>query len=243
MKLPMTKSQIQLIRSLADKKTREQSGLFVVEGRKMVDELLNSNMCVEEVFSTTNYPNATQISTKEMERISHLKSPTDSLATAHIPHYNTQGVFDGLVIALDGVQDPGNVGTIIRLADWFGISDILCSESTADCFAPKVIQATMGAAFRVRVHYCDLAKTLKECPTTIFGTFLEGENIYNEVLPKKGVIVMGNEGKGICSEVEKLISRRLFIPPYPAEAVTSESLNVAMATAITLSEFRRKNRG
>jgi TrmH family RNA methyltransferase len=146
-----------------------------------------------------------------------------------------------LVLALDRVQNPGNLGTIIRLADWFGISDIVCSEDTADCFNPKVVQATMGAILRVRVHYTNLAKWLGEQRgVKVYGTFLEGENIYSMALDKNGVIVMGNEGQGVSSEVAAKVSHKLLIPPYPADRCGSESLNVAVATAVICSEFRRR---
>jgi TrmH family RNA methyltransferase len=144
-------------------------------------------------------------------------------------------------LALDRVQNPGNLGTIIRLADWFGISDIICSEDTADCFNPKVVQATMGAILRVHVHYINLAAWLKnQHDTKIYGTFLEGENIYSAQLDKSGVIVMGNEGQGISAEVAATVSHKLLIPPYPADRSGSESLNVAVATAVICSEFRRR---
>jgi TrmH family RNA methyltransferase len=146
-----------------------------------------------------------------------------------------------LVLALDRVQNPGNLGTIIRLADWFGISDIVCSEDSADCFNPKVVQATMGAILRVKVHYTNLAEWLKnQHNTKIYGTFLEGENIYSAKLDKSGVIVMGNEGQGISAEVAETVSHKLLIPPYPADRCGSESLNVAVATAVICSEFRRR---
>jgi TrmH family RNA methyltransferase len=146
-----------------------------------------------------------------------------------------------LVLALDRVQNPGNLGTIIRLADWFGISDIVCSEDSADCFNPKVVQATMGAILRVRVHYTNLAKWLGEQRgAKIYGTFLEGENIYSAQLDKSGIIVMGNEGQGISTEVAATVSHKLLIPPYPADRSGSESLNVAVATAVICSEFRRR---
>jgi TrmH family RNA methyltransferase len=151
-----------------------------------------------------------------------------------------------LTIALDGVQNPGNLGTIIRLADWFGVEDIICSRDTADCFNPKVIQATMGAILRVRVHYTDnLPALLTDAHReglNIYGTLLDGGNIYDERLDASGIIVMGNEGRGITEETRKALTHRLLIPPYPADAPTSESLNVAMATGIILAEFRRQHR-
>jgi TrmH family RNA methyltransferase len=183
------------------------------------------------------------IKPSEMERISALKSPTEHLALFRIPkqQLNSEQVRSDITLVLDDVQDPGNLGTIIRLADWFGISDIVCSEDTADCFNPKVVQATMGAILRVRVHYTNLAEWLSSHKgATIYGTFLEGENIYNAQLEKSGVIVMGNEGQGISAEVAEKVSHKLLIPPYPADRCGSESLNVAVATAVICSEFRRR---
>ncbi len=148
-----------------------------------------------------------------------------------------------LVLAMDDVQNPGNMGTIIRLADWFGITDIICSKASADCFNPKVVQATMGAILRVRVHYTELCPLLERAAKEgmpVYGTFLEGENIYRSELANEGIIVMGNEGRGISKEVAHIVNRKLFIPPYPADCRTSESLNVAMATGIICNEFRRR---
>ena len=145
-----------------------------------------------------------------------------------------------LTLALDGVQDPGNLGTIVRIADWFGIEDILCSMDTADIYNPKAIQATMGAIARVRLHYVDLPDMLSQTSLPIYGTFLDGENLYDKQLSPEGIIVMGNEGKGITKEVGEKVSERLFIPSYPAQRETSESLNVAIATSIVCAEFRRR---
>ena len=180
-----------------------------------------------------------------MERISQLKSSNSTLAVVEIPKYNLSeaNATKNLVLALDRVQNPGNLGTIIRLADWFGITDIVCSADSADAFNPKVIQATMGAIIRVRVHYTNLQQWLAEQKSRgvcVYGTFLDGENIYHTEKSRCGVIVMGNEGQGISPECEKSVTHRLYIPPYPADRCGSESLNVAIATAITCSEFRRE---
>lgn len=185
------------------------------------------------------------ISHKEMERISFLKTPSDMLALVEIPRHglSVRGLSGELSLALDGVQDPGNMGTILRLADWFGMRDVICSETTADCFNPKVVQATMGAIARVRVHYVPLARWLGEVRAAgipVYGTFLDGEPIYDAALSSGGVIVMGSEGQGVSPQVAELVSRRLFIPPFPVGEPTSESLNVATATAIVCSEFRRR---
>ena len=247
----MTKAEIQLIKSLGDKRGRMETGLFVAEGEKLVGELLASDFSVRKIYFTDgNFAGADseRISPKEMERISHLKTPAECLALVGIPQYgfDPRQLKGRLTLALDGVQNPGNMGTIIRLADWFGIESIVCSPDTADCFNPKVVQATMGAVTRVRVHYGNLAEMIAAAGVPVFGTFLEGENIYDVALPQEGIIVLGNEGQGISTEIEKAVTRRLFIPPYPGRNtggglnMHSESLNVAVAAAIVCSEFRRR---
>ena len=188
-----------------------------------------------------------RIAPREMERISLLKTPSDILAVVEMPDYGSTETFlpEDWVLALDDVQDPGNMGTIIRLADWFGIRDIFCSEATVDCFNPKVVQATMGAIARVRVHYVPLPKFLQRMSSDgipVYGTFLEGDNIYDTELPATGVLVMGNEGQGISTAVGQQTTRKLYIPSYPADAKTSESLNVAVATAVATAEIRRRLR-
>lgn len=227
------------MRTLGDKAGRRESDLFVAEGEKLVGELLGSGFSVREVYRVGE-----NVSAAEMGRLSFLKTPTPVLAVAEIPSLPMGSGREGLCLVLDDVQDPGNLGTIIRLADWFGIGDVFCSPGTADCWSPKVVQATMGAILRVRVHYGPLEEVLSGASAAgipIYGTFLEGENIYRcNLLPDCGMIVMGNEGRGISSEVEGLVSNKLFIPTYPPDCVSSESLNVATATAIALSEFRRR---
>ena len=245
----MTKSEIQFVRSLADKRARTEEGVFIAEGEKLIGELLASHLNVRRLYALEGVfdrsTGAEIVGEREMERISQLKTASNSLAVVEMPHYQLAEVAPArnLVLALDRVQNPGNLGTIIRLADWFGIGDIVCSEECADCFNPKVVQATMGAIIRVRVHYTDLAAWLAEqrqagIPT--YGTFLDGENIYSATLSTSGIIVMGNEGRGIGDECAASITRRLFIPPYPADRHGSESLNVAIATAVICSEFRRR---
>ncbi len=244
----MTKAEIQLIRSLADKRGRSETGLFVAEGEKLISEIRSSALRIRKIFALEGLFAGSEVeivSAKEMERLSLLKTPSKALALVEIPHHtlHPERFNEQLVLALDEVQNPGNLGTIIRLADWFGISDIVCSPNSADCFNPKVVQATMGAILRVRVHYTDLTALLakaREASTPIYGTFLEGENLYHSELTPHGVIVMGNEGRGVSQEVEKLVSHKLFIPPYPADCRSSESLNVAMATGIICAEFRRR---
>ena len=247
----MTKAEIQHIRSLQDKRNRDEEGLFVAEGAKLVEEIASSTLTIRRIYTTRTDlkgANVEVVDSKTMERLSGLKSASDTLAVVEQPRYrlNLNTLTKSLVLALDGVQNPGNLGTIIRLADWFGVEDIICSRDTADCFNPKVIQATMGAILRVRVHYTDnLPALLQEAHReglNIYGTLLDGGNIYDERLDASGIIVMGNEGRGITDETRKALTHRLLIPPYPADAPTSESLNVAMATGIILAEFRRQQR-
>ena len=240
----ITRAEILDIKSLATKQGREELGAFIAEGEKLVGEIHNSSLRIRRILQTKPiFAEGELVSEKEMERISQLKTANSVLAIVELPKHKLSlaNPEKNLVLALDKVQNPGNLGTIIRLADWFGISDIVCSEDTADCFNPKVVQATMGAILRVRVHYTNLPQWLaSQHDTKIYGTFLEGENIYNAQLDKSGVIVMGNEGQGISNEVAKTVTNKLLIPPYPADRCGSESLNVAVATAVICSEFRRR---
>lgn len=244
----MTKADIQLIRSLADKRGRTEHGLFVAEGEKLVGEIRSSHLRIRRLFALAGSfegADVEVVTPKEMERLSLLKSPNRALALVEIPHGDLAAVrpAEALVLALDEVQNPGNLGTIIRLADWFGIRDIVCSPGTADCFNPKVVQATMGAILRVRVHYTPLTPFLQRAAAEgapVYGTFLEGENLYEAALTPAGVVVMGNEGRGISAETAHAVTRKLLIPPYPADRRASESLNVAMATGIVCAEFRRR---
>lgn len=250
--IAVIKSEIAFVRSLSSKKERAASGLFVAEGEKLVGEMLASGFRVRKIFrcgeedrSEAGSVDTERVSPKEMERISALKTPTPVLALIELPRYRLSAGTgtDDLALALDGVQDPGNLGTIVRLADWFGIGDVVCSEATADCFNPKVVQATMGAILRVRVHYCDLEAYLaaeRAAGTPIYGTFLEGDDIYRTQLSPTGIVLMGNEGRGVTPACAAQVTRKLFIPPYPAERHATESLNVAMATGIVCAEFRRQ---
>lgn len=241
----LSKQLISQIKSLDKKKFRDEYGLFVAEGKKLVTEL-SSILKIQKIYSLANddIGNAEVISEQEMKKISFLKSPSSMLGIFHIPKHENldQPLSSELVLALDDIQDPGNLGTIIRLCDWFGIKTLICSSHTADCYNPKVIQATMGAIARVKVVYLDLSQYLnaaikKNIP--VFGTFLNGSNIYNSVISQQGIIVLGNEGNGISKEVENMISHRLYIPSFSKETA-SESLNVAIAAAIVCSEFKRR---
>ena len=249
----LSKNDIKNIKSLEQKKFRDEKRLFVAEGHKLVEELLGVFNCVlvagtdKWMAANRNIP-ADRIETvtpDELKRASLLRSPQDVLAIFRMPGYDTtmaQAASLNLVLALDDVQDPGNLGTIVRIADWFGIKDIFCSRATADIFNPKATQATMGAISRVRIHYTDLKKEIAALPASVpvYGTFLNGDIIYDTELTSNGVIIMGNEGNGISPETEKTVKRRLYIPNWPKDAATSESLNVAIATAIVCSEFRRR---
>lgn len=243
----VTKADFQLVRSLSDKQARLSTGLFVAEGDKLVGEIVaNPSWQIHRLFvvegSKVTSPKAEVVTAKEMERLSALKSAPRSLALVKLPTRKAQLPKEGeLVLCLDEVQDPGNLGTIIRTADWYGVRHIVCSPTTADCFAPKVVQATMGALLRVEVAYVPLVEWLgevRERDIKTYATTLDGENIHTTKLSKGGVVIMGNEGKGVSPEVQSLVSHKLFIPPYPADREGSESLNVAIATAITLENFR-----
>ncbi len=244
----MTKAEIQLVRALADKRGRTEHGLFVAEGAKLIGEIRASHLRIRKIFALEGVfdgPEVETVAPHDMERLSLLKTAGNSLALVEIPHRTlaVRHLGDRLTLALDDVQNPGNLGTIIRLADWYGIGDIVCSPSTADCFNPKVVQATMGAILRVRVHYTPLAPFLREASAhglPVYGTFLEGTNLYDAELTPTGIVVMGNEGRGVTPEVAATITRKLFIPPWPADRRTTESLNVAVATGIVCSEFRRR---
>lgn len=244
----ISKNDIKEIRALGQKKYREERGLFVVEGEKLVEEALRSG------FDVVAHYRVEDVGEETMGRISQLTHPSPALAVVRRP-VPVEPVIapDELVLALDGIRDPGNLGTILRIADWFGIRQILASDDTVEVYNPKVVQATMGAIFRVRVHYCDLKSEVERVVFTkcrsaterqamvVYGTFLEGDNIYEAPLTQGGIVVMGSEANGISPEVASVVTRKLFIPPFPPDAHTSESLNVAVATAITCAEFRRRD--
>ena len=239
----LSKSQIKLITSLKQKKYRLQHQLFVAEGKKTILEFLKSKLQLHQLFTTTLEFDVsdvlqTTITPKELDKISFLKTPNMALAVFRIP--KPQPIdFSKLIVALDNVNDPGNLGTIIRLCDWFGVNNLICNLETADCYNPKVIQATMGSIARVNVTYLDLENVLSsKKDIQKFGAFMDGDNVYDMNLPSSGILVLGNEANGISKEVESQITERITIPRFGDKQET-ESLNVANAAAILLSEFRR----
>lgn len=239
----ISKSQIKLITSLVQKKYRRQHLLFFAEGVKVIEELLDSHFELEHIFQTKPLFNKieatkkTLISEAELKKISALATPNDSLAVFKIKN-EKEIEKTGLILALDSIRDPGNLGTIIRLCDWFGITQLLCSEETVDVYNPKVVQASMGSISRVSVCYVDLAKHINQTHLPVYGTFMDGENIYKKQLAPEGIIILGNEANGISKAVEDLITQKIAIPRF-GNLQQTESLNVATATAIVLSEFRR----
>jgi TrmH family RNA methyltransferase len=238
----LSKNQIKFVHSLELKKNRKREQLFVAEGPKVVGDLLRAGFRPHSIFSTNPQQDGQLVTEEELQRISFLQHPQEVLAVFHIPDSKLLPINPhGLSLALDGIQDPGNLGTIIRIADWFGIDTILCSEDTADIYNPKVVQATMGSIARVKVTYLNLKEYLNTLSTEIpiYGTFLDGDNIYQKDLTANGIIIMGNEGKGISPAIAEKVNHRLLIPNYPEGKATADSLNVAIATAITCSEFRR----
>ena len=240
----VSKSQIKLITGLAQKKNRTKHGLFIVEGIKGIQEILNSNFELDSLFTTQQIFYAPvakthQITEAELKKISGLTTPQIAVAVFRIPEQK-QPEFSGFSLALDGIRDPGNLGTIIRLCDWFGIETLLCSPDTVDCYNPKVVQATMGSITRVNIVYNLLDEIIQTAGNRpVLGAFMEGENVYTSKLPGEGILVMGNEANGISAEVEKLVTKKISIPPF-GNSSSTESLNVATATAILLSEFRRQ---
>ena len=246
----LSKAKIKEIRALDIKKFRDEQGLFVAEGNKLVSHLLQSFDCEWLIANPHWLDIQGEIRVKELiiaeendiRKASFLKTPQDVLAIFRKPCYALEEVNPSvmLVLALDGVQDPGNLGTIIRIAGWFGIEHIVCSQDTTDAFSPKTVQASMGALAHVKVHYTNLAVFLKNNSSTpVYGAFLDGENIFNSNLTRHGVIVLGNEGNGIRPETTAFINKRIHIPSYPLGRPTTGSLNVATAAAIICAEFRR----
>lgn len=249
--MSLSRNKIKYIRSLGEKKFRNEHNTFVAEGVKLVTDLLATCDCqliaalpltllyhpkmkAEELFVTKE---------TELQKATHLKTASEIIGVFYQPSHDiAQADFDNqLSIVLDGIQDPGNMGAIVRIADWFGIEQIVCSHNTVDIYNPKTVQATMGAIARVKIFYTNITIFLQEhSHLPIYGTFLEGENIYTTPLSDKGLIVMGSEGSGISKYAKELVNKKLFIPNFPAGRATSESLNVATATAITCGEFRRR---
>ena len=237
----VTKNQIKLVVGLKQKKGRIEHGLFVAEGEKMVGELLDAGLVPYLVFvdggpRSRDLGEVEEVGQGVFQQISSLKRPNGVLGVFHMPE--ARKVRDaGWSLALDAVRDPGNLGTIIRLCDWFGIGQLLCSKDTVDCYNPKVLQATMGSIARVNIAYLDLVEHLKNIRQPVYGAFMDGKNLHGTSLPKEGVLLMGNEAQGISPELRTCIGHRISIPQYGG--ATAESLNVATATAILLSEIRR----
>jgi len=242
----ISKNQIKFVKQLEQKKYRQREGAFVAEGPKVVGDLLMAKYSPIHLFATEEWATANNkqdcliVTPDELRKLSFLQHPQQVLAVFRMPSYSKLQT-SSLTLALDGIQDPGNLGTIIRIADWFGINAIVCSEDTADAWNPKVVQATMGSISRVHIIYCNLSELIGSLPEDfpVYGTLLDGDNIYTQPLTPHGLIVMGNEGNGISPEIRSKVNRRLLIPSYGQED-TAESLNVAIATAITCAEFRRR---
>ncbi len=252
----ISKGILKLLRSLEQKKIRHQEGLFVAEGPKVVGDLLQVTdaryiiatdewMSREAEARSWQGTQLVEATDEELRKASFLQHPQQVIGIFPMMDSASPTTFpeQQLNLALDGVQDPGNLGTIVRIADWFGIEHIFCSETTADLYNPKVVQATMGSIARVKVHHVDLLKLIESLPAgyPVYGTLLNGSDLYAQPLTPHGLIVMGNEGNGISPEVSRLVNHRLLIPNYPAGRDTADSLNVAIATAITCAEFRRRN--
>ena len=240
----LSKSRITLITSLKQKKYRLQHQLFVVEGIKTIREFLNSSYVLDHLYTTEPFENVsnefqTILTEKELKKVSFLKNTNSALAVFKIETFSDIDETK-LLVGLDDIRDPGNLGTIIRLCDWFGVTDLICSENTVDCYNPKVIQATMGSLTRVNVSYLNLENYLLNISVPVFGTFMKGANLYkNNESTETGIVVLGNEANGISENIEKIITHKITIPKF-GKIQQTESLNVAMATSIVLSEFKRK---
>jgi len=237
----LTNNHKKLVKSLLQKKQRDNHACFVAEGPKVIGEFIQAGFRLEHLFSTdmTLFPqeNTIQVNEKELKAMSSLSTPNACLAVFAIP--SEKHLPDsGLKVALDAIRDPGNLGTIIRLCDWFGVTELVCSIDTVDCYNPKVVQATMGSLARVNIHYLDLNAYLTESELPVYGAFLDGESVYTHTLPEEGILVMGNEANGIGADIEEWVTQRISIPRF-GELQATESLNVATATAIILSEFKR----
>jgi len=240
--MSLSKSQLKLINSLQQKKYRTKHGLFIAEGTKVVNEFLNSNLELEHLFFVDGFgyegiEKVTQISEVDLKKVSTLKTPNNVLALFKIPGEDTL-INDGFILVLDEINDPGNLGTIIRLCDWFGVDQLVCSNNTVDCYNSKVVQASMGSLTRLSISYTDLLPYLKNTPLPKFATLMDGENVYQSNLPKEAILVMGNEANGISESLLNELNTTISIPQF-GKTQETESLNVATATAILLSEFKR----
>ena len=241
--MSISKNQFKLITSLSQKKYRQKHKLFIAEGIKVVQEILNSSFEIETLFCTEDFitdisnEKIVRISENDLKKISNLKTPNKVLGLFKIPAEKPLNNH-GLIIALDAINDPGNLGTIIRLCDWFGIVTLVCSKQTVDCYNQKVVQASMGSLTRVSIYYKSLSVYLKETNLPTFIADMNGENVYKTNLPKEGILIMGNEANGVSAEIKKEIMNKISIPRF-GDAQETESLNVATATAILLSEFKR----
>ncbi|MEP2936857.1 MAG: RNA methyltransferase [Gilvibacter sp.] len=236
----VSKNELKLITSLRQKKYRDREGLFIAEGPKIIEDFLNAGASLEKVYALPGHfedsPLSITIDAKALKKMSGLKTPNSALAIFK-KFNNSKPSASGLTLCLDDIQDPGNLGTIIRLSDWFGINGIVCSPQTVDCYNPKVVQATMGSLARVPLMYTDLAGFLDESTLPVYGGFMQGDAVYAKQLPEDAILVMGNEGNGISEEIEALVQQKISIPNMGSGQ--TESLNVATATAILLSEFKR----
>ena len=246
----ISKNKIKQLQQFHQKKQRDAHSVFFIEGAKLVEEALQSDFIIREIYATESWIKKnshiqsliTQAADEELKKISLLKTVPEVWALVEqkkttFPHHQT-----GLILVLDNIQDPGNMGSILRTADWFGISHIVCSPDCVDIYSPKVVQASMGAIFRVSVHISNISEYIPQSKLPVFGAFLEGKNIFTEHIPQNAIIVMGNEGKGISESVTKHINTKIHIPSF-ASGKGSESLNVSVATAIICAEYRRKNAG
>ena len=241
--MSISKNQLKLITSLSQKKYRQKHDLFIAEGVKVLNELLNSTIEIETLFCTDDFEatiseeKVVRISETELKKVSTLKSPNKALGIFKIPKEKAVQN-SGLTIALDAINDPGNLGTIIRLCDWFGVTQLVCSKDTVDCYNQKVVQASMGSLTRVSIHYTDLENYITKSNLDTFIADMDGENVYKTKLPKEGILIMGNEANGVSKEIKSLLQYKISIPRF-GETQETESLNVATATAILLSEFKR----
>lgn len=246
----ISKNKISELKKLSQKKFREERGAFVVEGTKSVEDLLASSLPVEELFATTSWLQAhhgqlagitaVEVTDTELERITALTTPQQVLAVVRTPHFTPADLdFEDALLVLDGIRDPGNLGTILRTADWFGFRQVLCSEDCVEWTNPKTVQATMGSFTRVKVVYAHLPECLSQVQGRIFGTFMQGEAIQNVDFQKNDILVIGNEGKGISPDVEQCVQHRISVPLVERDTAHAESLNASIAAAIVMYEFRR----